>query len=398
VRFPCRVVLVAVAVALLWLTRALPLVVSLAWNNYGSVRLNRALLASGQAAQSRQADVAGAGAAFQSALAWLPGNGLAYYNLGDIYGTWGQPGAAAEALSKAAAELPWDVNTHFQLGQVYEALGREDLAEPEWSRAKAAHFFVTQSRAQVAQDDSLAARHSLEIALALEPGLPEAHYALGRLVANEGETALAIQSYQAGLAMDHSPTSQLAAKAQVALLQQDWPAALKYCQQAQAVEPGNPALVVRLGQAYADLGRTEQAAAYYQQAIQLDPAYVSAYAALVGLYAQAGNCSQAERTVEQTPAVQRAGDLLAGLEADAALCYLRANQPARAGAQRAISLLERAVERSPDVAWYRLNLAQAYTSTGQFQAAIREYRQVLQLDPANARARAGLQGLNAAEK
>ena len=391
-RQSARIVVIAVLIAVAWGVIG-PWLVSLAYNNYGSLRLNRALLATGPMAQAKQADSAGAGAAFQSALAWMPGNGLAYYNLGAIYSAWGQPGTAAEAFSRAVTELPWDVSAHFQLGQAYAASGREDLARPEWNQARAAPFFVTQSRAQLAQDDSRAARRSLEIALELEPGLPEVHYALGRLYADEGKIAQAIQSVQAGLGRDHSPIGQWVARAQIAILQQDWPAVLKYYQQAQSVEPGNPALAIKIGQTYADLGRTEQAAAYFRQAIQLDPDYLPAYASLVGLYAQTGNCPLAEDDLEQTPALRQTDDRVAELEGTVAVCWIKANQPARA-----VPLLERAVSRKPDGVGYRLNLAQAYAAGGRFQDAIREYRAVLQLDPNNARARADLQGLNASEK
>ncbi len=210
-------------------------------------------------------------------------------------------------------------------------------------------------------------------ALALEPGLAEAHRNLGTLLLETGRSSEALES----------------------------------CRQAAETRPYD---------ADVELGRVEEAIACYRRALAIRPATVTAWHCLANLLAGLGRFDEAleayRRAIELDPdgAVlhNNLGSLLRGcgrLE-EAVACFNRSLEldPGFAQAQANLGLAQRlqgrtrearasclrALELQPGFAPALVTLAESYADTGGFEDAERFFRQAIAADGGSAEAWAGL--------
>ncbi len=382
-------IVMGLGLLLLWPLR--PYIATLVYDNVGSVLLNRALLTPGLAPSERTARAVQAGRAFQSALAWDPLNGYAYYNLSTIYNRWQDAPSAAHAVRRAAALNPHDEAAHFALGQALAARGQESAARQAWSTAEAAPYFVNRGLALAGQGAYEEAVVQYQRALAITPDLSDGYYYLGRALSGLGrqEEALAALESAAALEPTFSPRRYLL-QAEVYAAREEWRAALDAFAQASALIPTDPVPHYRMGWVLDQkLGDGEAAMPHYRQAWQLDPDYVPPRLALARLYRERGECDAVAEWL--APFLLPGAESRLTGQAHTLLGNCLLQQPGRE--EEGVSHLERAMEAAPDRVALRLALGQSYSQVGRFHDAIETYLQVLEMEPENAPARRALEEL-----
>lgn len=132
-------------------------------------------------------------------------------------------------------------------------------------------------------------------------------------------------------------------------------------QQAQQIDPRQPAAYVALGDLQSDAGAAEQS---YRKALALDGNDVGALQGLVGLYSRQGRIQEATELFNRLPAAQReksGGEAMLRSNVQRA----RARQALEAGdAVAAQTELESAMVERPGDPWIRLDLARLYQQLG----------------------------------
>jgi len=271
-----------------------------------------ALLAAGLAlaTRARNADYRTENAIWAQAVAALPGNARAHYNLGTTFEHAGAV-APAEAQYREALRLqPGYAEPHNNLGNLLLGQGRLADAEAQFraglrlqpANAEIAYnlgnALIREGRAGEAigyLDGALKlkpayaeaegnlgvayamlgrfeeARAHCEAALRIDPGYAVAHYDLGNVQAHQGRMGEAVAEYEAALRLDPNY-----AKAQLnlgnALFQLGRPEeAARHYQEALRLEPGNVLAHFDLGNLYLQLDRLAAARAEYEAALRLNP-------------------------------------------------------------------------------------------------------------------------------
>ncbi len=381
-------ILAGLGLPLFWLLR--PLAATVVHNNVGSVLLNRALLAPDLGPQQRTARAVEAGQSFQTALAWDPLNGQAYYNLAAVYDLWQDAPSAGRALSRAAVLDPSDISARFRHGQALAAHEQEARAIHEWQAADAAVYFLNQGSVLASEGDPTGALEQYERALAVAPDLPETHYHLGQALSRLGreKEALAAFEWAAALEPPSSPRRHLL-QGEVHATRGEWAAALAAYGQAAEVAPHDPAPHYRMGWLLQHrLDDSDGAIARFEWAIRLDPEYVSARLALAQLYAEQARCDEVGRSLAPL-LVPDAGNRLAGqAHALVGRCLLDQGR-----GDEGLWHLEQAADLNPSSAHYLLILAQGYSHEFHYHEAIEAHLRVLELQPGNSQAKEALEEL-----
>lgn len=389
---PEVLILIGLNGLLLWLLY--PTIASIVYNNIGSVQMNRALLSPNLEPEQRWDQAVEAGQSFQNALAWDNLNGLAYYNLGGLYGFFGDSDSAFRAWARSAALNPGDPSSRFAFGQALAAHGQEVRARREWGEAGAALYLVNQGLALARLGDQLGALEQYQHALAIDQNLVEGHYYSGRasMALGRQDEALAALESAAALEPPSSPRRYLF-QAEVYTARQEWTRALLAFKQAADLTPQDPVPYYRMGWVLDQkLGDQEAAIAQYEWALRLAPDYIQPRLDLSRLYVDQGECDRAAQWLNPLLSSE-AGTKLAGqLHNLLANCFLQESQ-----ASKALPHLEEVLSLDPQSVAAHLALAQAYVQMQRYREAIETYRQVLQLQPGQPQAQQALEELGWSE-
>jgi tetratricopeptide (TPR) repeat protein len=350
--------------------------VSLVQNNLGSVRLNRALLAEGLTAEA----AVRAGERFQRALAWNPLNGKAYHNLATIYGAWEDEASAAQALSRAAALMPGDAVSRFKHGEALAERGDEAGAIGEWRAAGAAPALVRRGERLAGQGAAPGAREAAvreyRRAVAVDPGLAEAHLRLGQALSRLGRKVEALEAFAAAAEADRGTSSRpYLLQAEVHVAREEWTAALAAYGEASARAPLDPEPHTRRGWVLREkLGEEGEAAAAFERALQVDPEHDPSRRALGVLEAERGDCDAAAEVLDPLLGSEGAG----GLHLQLGRCLV-----AQGRDEEALAHLERAAGLDGESVAALLDLGRTYARVGRFEEAAEAYRRALALAPEN---------------
>ena len=373
-----------------------PDAVSLVENNLGSVRLNRALLAEGLAAEAATAqgatEAVRAGERFQRALAWNPLNGKAYQNLATIYGAWADEASAAQAASRAAALMPGDAVARFTYGEALAARGDEAEAIREWRAAGAAEALVRRGQRLAGQGAAPGAREAAvrayRRAVAVDPELAEAHLRLGQALSRLGRKGEALEAFAAAAEADRGTSSRpYLLQAEVHVAREEWTAALGAYREAAARAPLDPEPHYRRGWVLGErLGDRGAAAAAFERALRIDPEHGPSRRALGELEAERGHCDAAAEVVEPLLGAEGA----AGLHLALGRCLVGEGRDGEA-----LVHLERAAALDGDSVAVLLDLGRTYARAGRFEEAVEAYRQALMVAPGNEEAERALEELGA---
>ena len=380
-------ILAGLSLLLLWLLRSF--IATIVFNNVGSIRLNRALLAPDLTPEERLGWAVGAGQAFQTALAWDPLNAQAYYNLGTLYDLWGDQPSAAHAWSRAAGLNARDPSTRFALGQALATLGYEQQALQEWQAADAAIYFVNQGLASASTGDHEGALEQYQKALAITPDLVESYYYLGRTLNSLGRRDEALAALESAAAQEpaSSPRHHML-QAELYGAREEWTAALVAYSQAANLSPQDPVPHSRMGWIlYKEFGDYAAAISHFQTALQLDLDYVTPRLGLASLSVDQEDCNEATRWLD--PLLSSDTELAGQAHGLLGSCLL-----GQGWTEEALAHLEVSLVLNPWSVDAHLRLAQAYVQVQSYHEAITVYLQVLELQPDNVKARQALEELD----
>jgi Flp pilus assembly protein TadD/tRNA A-37 threonylcarbamoyl transferase component Bud32/TolB-like protein len=247
-----------------------------------------------------------------------------------------RPPQALEQYLRGRALLEgWDVDRNYARAE--EAFHKAIAADPTFAEAHAMlavalwkHYKETREPERVRD-----ALESAQRSVALAPGLPEGHLALGIVELGQGRSAEAADSFQ----------------------------------KAQDLAPADDAVCRRIAEAYAALGRHAEAEAMYKRAIDLRPAYWDNYNGEGTFFLAQGKLAAAKGAYQKVIDLRPDSDIgytnLAGAHILGG--ELKAAEP----------LLMAAMRIKPGAAVHN-NLGFVYYSTGRFEDAVREFRQAVE--------------------
>jgi len=380
------------------------------------------LLADAQA-RLNQGDLDAAITDFREATAADPSNLDLLWSIASTLKDSGQLDSAKAFADEAVAAGPDDPSFHDSAGWFYYELGyyAEAVAsfkqilelDPEWLWA-----YVSIADALLAMGDADQARLALDNAVQ-HPVVPDPD--LYKNVAYRYSQLEAWPEAQAAfrLALNQDPATIEAwdGLTDATYSAEGLEAAWLVAQEALAANPEAPALHENAGELAAERGDLAAAEGEYQQAIAVDPSYVSAYIGLAQFYSDSGRSIESLATLESGIAAnpedswlqQTLGQTLldqgdaegayahfdAALQLDpesgwTALQAASAYYQFSADVQGTGDLLERAGALGTNDPYLLDNIGQAYEGIGDCAHAAEYYRRTLDLDPSIENSQAGL--------
>ncbi len=275
-------------------------------------------------------------------------------------------GAAAEQVARRFLEQSPDrAEPHVLLAKALRAQGKTDealaaLDEAERIEASpelAAERILTLGMGGRVEDGVAVAR----TALAADSDSADLHAALAALLFASEAAQEGAEATDRALALDPDEPGPLRIRCEFRVATGDWRGARDDCTRYLAARPDGTRAHFMLGLAHAGLGDADAAIAAYRRAAQLDERDARSRNNLAELLAAQGDldgalaaAQEAYRLDEQNPYVK---DTLGAL-------YLRKRLPGRA-----VSLLEEAHARLPEMGEVTLNLALAYRDAGRREEA-----------------------------
>jgi tetratricopeptide (TPR) repeat protein len=325
-----------------------------------------------------------------------------------------------------SAALPWRADTvYLRLGLVEQERGQIDAARAYWARTSLAlPYLLAQGDARQVMGQTRVAKDYYAHAVALAPASSSARYRMGTVELARGDYVAALSSLQDALALDtyNDPSEKgktYSALGSVMAAQGRWGDAVAFYEQAEAASPhfeDQGALAQAL---YRRDGNAQAAESYLRQSIAGKPGLVGPYVALMDILHSQGRDSEAldlgrqamRRFPENTEPLLAAGRIYMAQDAytEAENMFQRATvlRPRQAEARYwlgraalaqqnlalAVQAFTEAVALAPGDSGYQTLLGNALHLTGDKAGAAAAYRRALEIDPNNATARRGLEGL-----
>ncbi len=246
----------------------------LAWTTIGQDRAFRSLMAQGDAALAA-GDTSGAVAAFSGALGVQPDSVVAHLKRGDAYRRRGELESALGDLTTATGLAPSSTRARELLGDVQAELGRPAQAALAYRAfltldERTPRVLVKLAAAELSDGQPTAARTAAARAAALEPSLAEAHYLEG-LALRETDTAVARRALGRAVALAPALIPAREALAGVLLSAGRLREGVETLEALAALEPGRPARVAAIVEAFAAAGRFDSALARLARAEEQFP-------------------------------------------------------------------------------------------------------------------------------
>ena len=198
-----------------------------------------------------------------------------------------------------------------------------------------------------------------------------AHYNLGLVHADAGETAQAANSYLAAIALKPDYGEAHNNLGAVYMTTGDLGSAARHYRTAARLMPDHPNPHFNLGNIFAKAGHPNDAVAHYLAAIDADPNHIDAHFNLGVVYGKGGDANDAAAqyriAIRLAPDHARAHNNLGLIHAG------------RGRLDEAIGHYLSAIRAASDYALAHNNLARAYERKGRVDAAIRHYRTALRI-------------------
>ena len=226
-------------------------------------------------------------------------------------------------LEKAVALKPEAARAHLNLGAVLKADGQAQPAEAEFRKAlqfdpklDAAAFELGQ--AELKNKEYLAAAADFEKAITINPANAEARLGAASAYEGGGRIPQAEQCFEEYLKLRPSDNAVRFHLAQLYFRENKPDGALAQLQHIEQAQADFPGLDSALGDAYAQAGKFDQAAAYYRKALQgraAGPALADLHRALAAALVKDGKMADAESEFRQALQLDPNNvDALKGLE------------------------------------------------------------------------------------
>ena len=324
-------------------------------------------------------DVAGARTALQDALRLAPGDPAATINLAQMAIRQGAMQEARQLFTESLRRHPGNVSVTLHLARL-------EASQGDFATMQALLEDLIQKQPDVLAPRLVLARHHLS--------------------RNEPRRALVVLEPMRQAAADNEQMLDLLARVQIAAGQ---PAQAVTTLRALAERvSASPDVLYRLGRAFEQAGSPREARAQYQRSLELDPMHAASLQGLASLELREGRRGEAlllaQRMQQKAElagsgyAVEGQAHLQAGENASAIRAFARANEiepsaqhtlglsiaQLRSGrADDATQLLARRLAEYPDEHALRFVLAEALMIQGSDAEAIREYEELLGIEPHN---------------
>jgi len=218
--------------------------------------------------------------------------------------------------------------------------------------------------------------------LAKNPGCWMAHYNLGIVLRDQGETDQAITHYRQAVALRPSYAEAHYNLGRLLAQKGQLNDAIAHYEKALEINPADAEAHNNLGVTLFGSGRVDDAIAHYQKAVTIQPDYADA------------SCNLANALLSKDDldgAIARYSACLALSPNQAEAQYNLASALLRKGrTDEAIAHYQKVLELSPESADARANLASAFLAKGRVRDAIAEYRNALRISPENVAAQSNL--------
>lgn len=243
------------------------------------------------------------------------------------------------------------------------------------------------------QDDSLNLAPAKDLALQPENARKAdalADFVEGTRLEENADMESALAAYQKVLNVDPGAAELALRVAALLSRQEDFPRAIDVLKDAIKAKPREPGPYLQLSFIYAKyLKKTDQALKYANQAIALDPLNFDAYQRLYEIEAAAGEPQKALATLDRAAKVKsdepsfwiRLGKLYA------TIVFKSETEPNPEEVKRVNGFFQRAVQNAGDDPAILKDVADYYAASQQIQEAIPLYLKVLELQPEDSNAR-----------
>jgi tetratricopeptide (TPR) repeat protein len=311
--------------------------------------------------------------AYSGAVALRPDSMLAHLKRGMTYRTRGEHDLALKDLRRAVeldptATRPAEVlaDTLFSLERYDQAAGRYETYLTLDDRSAQVWYKLGLARYRVGRVS--AASEALERTLALDARMPEAHLLLGLCLRDRGRLTAARASLETAARLSPALTAPREALASLYLSNGDSARAIDQFEALAAIDPAEPSRLVALGLAHARARRYDAAVLALNRAVERFPDEPAVYAALGHVWLEAAEVREdddALRTaIEALTTAASHTDVTGAALADLGRAWLMAGD--QAAAERALT---QAVDRLPVAPEAYLHLAALARRTGRIQQA-----------------------------
>ncbi len=269
-------------------------------------------------------------------------------------------------------------------------------AERAWARTRvknSSHETRPASTPAKRQDDSVVLTPAND--LALQPGASRKADALAKFVEGErweelGEIEKAIDSYQKVLTVDPGQIDLATHVATLLTQQEDIPLAIDILKDAIKANPKEAAPYLQLAVLYGkDLKKMEQALKYAEQAVALDPQNIEAYQRVYEIDLAMGQPQKALASLDRAMQVQtKDADFWLQLgKLFASVLFKADTEPTPEELQRVNSIFTKAAELGEDDPLLLKDVADYFAGSQQIKEALPFYLKVLELAPDDSNAR-----------
>ena len=275
------------------------------------------------------------------------------YQIGHVWDGMGSIELAREAFHQARTLDPRDQLAFLYEGRQLAELNDNEGALATWRAGGVAAYFFAQGQSALQRHDLKTAKSQFEQVIAISPDNLDAQYRLGTVLLDLGRLTDAREKAQTILNLDPTFIWAYILMGNTFRLEQNYPAAVLWYSKLLEMPAGKSLALMYLGITSIEQGDSQSALQYFSQ---VSP--------------DSQNAPPGEMDYWRGRA------------------YLQAQQYVAAERE-----FVRAVEYAPNNIQYRLALAELYAQTNRIDDAVLAYRLVLQLEPGNVQAQAGLNHL-----
>ena len=210
-------------------------------------------------------------------------------------------------------------------------------------------------------------------ALIVNPGFPEAHFNLGKVLADTGRTREGISSYKSALSLNPEWDIALFNLGLLHAQNKDFEQAAQAFEKAIQINPKDANYFFNLGNVYLEMDEGELATRAYEESLTLDSGKFQAHNNLGNLYKKSGNFKRAAASYEAALKIN---------PKYANASYNLGNLSEQEGdPERALEFYRQAVELDPTMAQAFNNMGNVYHQLKQYDRALEAYRSAVGQDP-----------------
>jgi len=301
-----------------------------------------------------------------------------------------------QALGRNTKNVPAMVGLGMALGKQFKLDGAEEqfdkalTLQPGNALAHSGKAMVLLNRLQsssatiIKQRDSMlkAAENECKQALAIDPGMPEAHYNLGMVYKEQGRLNEAVSEYKQATQCDPQYSEAFSGLGVVKLMQGSPAEAAEEFKRAIQINSGNSTAHYGLGKSFLKMGMVDQAIKELNTALYQYPNSAPTHLAMGEAYDTQGNTVAAIKEYQESIRIKP--------ENPDAYMHIADIREARGDLEMSIAELRSGLELMPNNPDLHLRVADESLKLEKLDDALKEYKSTLDLIPGHSGAVKGL--------